>query len=120
LRFEIDHYNLAVMAAKTDLFICHASDDKEAFVRPLAVGLRSLGVSVWYDEFSLQPGDSLSRSIDKGIAGSKNAVVVISSAFVAKAWPEHELRGLVAREIAGEVRIIPIWHGVTHSGRISP
>jgi hypothetical protein len=73
-----------------------------------------LGASVWYDEFSLQPGDSLSRSIDKGIAGSKNAVVVVSSAFIAKAWPEHEFRGLVAREIAGEVRIIPIWHGVTH------
>ena len=111
LPFEVDHDNLAVMVAKTDLFICHASEDKESFVRPLAVGLRSLGASVWYDEFSLQPGDSLSRSIDKGIAGSKNAVFVVSSTFIAKAWPEHELRGLVAREIAGEVRIIPIWHG---------
>jgi len=114
LRFSDDNGNLAFVAAKTDLFICHASEDKESFVRPLEVGLRSLGASVWYDEFSLQPGDSLSRSIDRGIAGSKNAVAVVSAAFIAKAWPEHELRGLVAREIAGEVKIIPIWHGVTH------
>lgn len=114
LRLNDDSGSLAFVAAKTDLFICHASEDKDFFVRPLAVGLRSLGASVWYDEFSLRPGDSLSRSIDRGIGGSKNAVVVVSGAFIAKAWPEHELRGLVAREIAGEVKIIPIWHGVTH------
>ena len=49
-----------------DVFISHASEDKDTFVRPLAVALNALGVTVWYDEFSLRPGDSISRSIDKG------------------------------------------------------
>jgi len=59
-----------VKPTKWDVFICHASEDKDAFVRPLAVALRQLGVSVWYDEFSLEVGDSISRSIDKGLAES--------------------------------------------------
>lgn len=105
-----------------DLFISHASEDKERFVRPLARALHSLGVSVWYDEFSLRPGDSLSRSIDQGIADSRFGVVVVSPAFISKPWPDYELRGLVTREIAQGARIIPVWHGVTHQDvcRFSP
>jgi hypothetical protein len=95
-----------------DAFISHASEDKE-FVRPLAVALRSLGVSVWYDEFSLRLGDSLSASIDKGLAGSKFGLVVISQSFLSKQWPQYELRGLVHRDVYEGRVIIPIWHGVT-------
>lgn len=100
------------MTESWDVFICHASEDKEGFVRPLAETLRKLGVSVWYDEFSLKPGDSLSKSIDKGIAGSNFGIVVISPAFIGKAWPDHELRGLVNRDVEEDLKILPIWHGV--------
>jgi len=57
---------------------------------PLAGALRQLGVAVWYDEFTLRPGDSLSRSIDKGILGSLCGLVVISPKFIEKNWPEYE------------------------------
>jgi hypothetical protein len=95
-----------------DVFISHASEDKDSFVRPLAVALQSLGVSVWYDEFSLRLGDSLCRSIDKGLASSKFGLVVVSASFLSKPWPEYELRGLVAREVNEGRVILPIWHGV--------
>lgn len=96
-----------------DVFVSHASEDKDTFVRPLAVALRSLGVSVWYDEFSLRLGDSLSRSIDKGLTSSRFGLVVISPHFIEKPWPEYELRGLLAREIQEGRVILPMWHGVT-------
>lgn len=96
-----------------DVFISHASEDKATFVRPLATALTSLGVLVWYDEFSLSLGDSLSRSIDKGIASARFGIVVISPHFIVKPWPEYELRGLVSREIGQDRVILPIWHGVT-------
>jgi len=99
---------------KYDAFISHASEDKD-FVRPLAHALASWGVKVWYDEFTLKPGDSLSQSIDKGLAHSRHGIVVLSRAFVTKPWPQHELRGLVTREIDGHAAIIPIWYGVTHA-----
>ena len=95
-----------------DVFISHASEDKDTFVRPLAVALNALGVTVWYDEFSLRPGESISRSIDKGISGARHGLIVISRAFIEKPWPEYELRGLVTREIGGAATIVPIWHGV--------
>jgi hypothetical protein len=98
---------------KYDLFISHAWEDK-GFVRPLAENLRALGLKVWYDEFTLQIGDSLSRSIDAGLAESRYGLVVISPAFLKKQYPQHELRGLVARQTSeGRKVILPIWYGVT-------
>ena len=101
------------MEQQVDVFVCHASEDKNSFVRPLAEGLRRLGVTVWYDEFSLQLGESISRQIDHGIANAKFGIVVISVHFIGKHWAEHELRGLVNRDIEEDLRILPIWHGVS-------
>ena len=98
-----------------DLFICHASEDKESFVRPLAEALRRENVEVWYDEFSLELGDSIRASIDKGLRHSRFGVVVLSKAFFAKKWPQYELDGLAEREMAGRDKVIlPIWHEITH------
>lgn len=98
---------------KWDAFVCHASEDKEDFVRSLAAGLKSHGLKVWFDEFSLKLGDSLRRSIDAGLAASRFGIVVISPNFMRKEWPQRELDGLVAREIAGVKVILPVWHNIT-------
>jgi len=95
-----------------DVFICHASEDKEAFVRELAEAL-SKYLRVWYDEFSLSLGDSLRRKIDYGISHSRYGIVVLSEDFFRKDWPQKELDGLVAKERNFDKVILPIWHGVT-------
>jgi hypothetical protein len=98
-----------------DIFISHASQDKEDFVRPLSELLMSMGFRVWYDDFVLRVGDSLRRSIDRGIAKSVYGIVVLSPHFFAKAWPQHELDGLIAREIAGRKKLIlPVWHNLRY------
>lgn len=98
-----------------DVFICHASEDKDSFVRPLAQALQTAHVEVWFDEFSLKLGDSIRRSIDKGLSQSRFGIVVLSPAFFEKNWPQYELDGLVEREMKGNDKIIlPLWHGVTH------
>ncbi|MEH1841791.1 MAG: GUN4 domain-containing protein [Nostoc sp.] len=100
------------MAYKHDVFISHASEDKDSFVTPLAKKLKDIGYEVWYDEFSLRLGDSLRRSIDYGLANSKYGIVVISPNFLRKEWPQRELDGLMAREINGSKVILPIWYEV--------
>lgn len=97
-----------------DVFICHASEDKDSIVRPLAHALDDLDLDVWYDEFELRIGDNLRRKIDHGVANSRFGVVVVSPAFFAKEWSQYELDGLVTREMAGGDQIIlPIWHEIT-------
>lgn len=102
-----------------DLFISHASEDKEDFVRPLAETLQQLGIKVWYDEFSLRVGDSLRRKIDSGLKNSRYGTVVLSEAFIKKDWTQYELDGLVAREMNGHKMILPIWHKISKTDVIN-
>ena len=97
---------------KWDLFISHASEDKAMVVQPLANTLKNEGVKVWYDEFELKLGDSLSRSIDYGLIHSRFGLVVLSKSFFAKQWTEYELQSLLARNTGGERVILPVWHDI--------
>ncbi|WP_329414741.1 DUF1883 domain-containing protein [Nocardia vinacea] len=96
-----------------DVFISHASEDKDEIARPLYTALSSLGVEVWFDEAELGIGDSLRRKIDQGLLRSAFGVVVFSDAFFAKGWPQYELDGIVTRSVAGEQNLLPIWHNMT-------
>lgn len=96
-----------------DVFISHASEDKDAIVRPLANALTALGLKVWYDEFALRIGDSLRQKIDRGLATSRVGLVVLSPSFIAKGWTNYELDGIVTRTVSGEQILLPIWHNIT-------
>src|SRR6266536_3802312 len=96
-----------------DLFISHTSEDKAELVQPLATLLRKLSVRVWYDEFTLHVGDSLSKSIDEGLRESRFGLVVLSPSFFARGWTQHELSGLWSREIGQGKVILPLWHRIT-------
>ena len=96
-----------------DVFISHASEDKDKVVRPLAHALSDGGLKVWYDEFELRIGDSLRRKIDTGLSRSRFGVVVLSRSFFSKGWTNYELDGLVTRSVTGEQILLPIWHDIT-------
>lgn len=117
IRDGLEHYasdeTPPVLKREWDVFISHATEDKETVVRPLAVALQTRSLRVWYDEFELRIGDSLRRKIDAGLANSRFGVVVLSPAFFAKNWPQYELDGLVTREMSGEQVILPLWHNIT-------
>ena len=105
-----------------DIFISHATEDQEQIARPLTEALQREGLKIWYAEFSLTLGDSLRRSIDRGLACSRYGVVILSPSFFQKEWTQKELDGLVSREVDGEKRILPIWHQVERDdiARFSP
>ncbi len=96
-----------------DVFISHASEDKDEVVRPLANTLKNGGLSVWYDEFELKIGDSLRQKIDKGLVKSRFGVVVLSKSFFSKGWTNYELDGIVTKAMTGEQVILPIWHNIS-------
>jgi hypothetical protein len=94
------------------LFISHASEDKDDFVRPLAEAL-SVDFDVWYDEYQLVMGCSLLEEISKGLANCDFGVVILSKHFFAKNWPQQELNGLFALEERDKKIILPVWKGVS-------
>ena len=96
-----------------DVFISHASEDKNEFVRPLANALIDEGMTVWFDEMTLKIGDSLRQKIDKGLANSKVGLVILSPSFIDKGWTNYELDGIVTRTVSGEQVLLPIWHEIT-------
>ena len=95
-----------------DIFISHASEDKETVALPLGEILESKGLEVWIDEHQLTIGDSLRGKIDEGLSKSRFGVVILSKSFFSKEWPQKELNALYAREDGKEKVILPVWHGV--------
>jgi hypothetical protein len=68
---------------RRDVFISHASEDKDAIARPLAECLQARGCSVWFDEYELVLGDSLRGKIGDGLRHSQVGVVILSRSFFA-------------------------------------
>ena len=93
-----------------DVFISHATEDKEEVARPLAEALRDNGLDVWFDEYSLKIGDNLRESVDNGIKTSRYGILILSKSFFKKQWTRKELDAFFAREITGQNVILPVWH----------
>lgn len=92
-----------------DVFICHASEDKQAVVRPLADELLQNNISAWVDEAEIGWGDSITQKVNEGLAISRYVIVVLSKWFIDKNWPERELNASLNREASsGEVIVLPL------------
>ncbi|MGH7493911.1 MAG: toll/interleukin-1 receptor domain-containing protein [bacterium] len=98
---------------KYDVFICHANEDKAEGADPLYNELIQLGIRVWIDTHEFMLGDSIRRSIERGVSESRFGVVIVSPDFFKKEWSQKELDGLFAKEDDGEMVILPIWHNIT-------
>jgi hypothetical protein len=96
-----------------DVFISHASADKESFARPLADALVEKGMRVWYDEFSLKAGDNLRSAIDRALTDVPCAIIVLSPHYIRGDWTRYEFDGLVISELESGKTIIPIWLNVS-------
>ena len=98
---------------KYDVFLSHASEDKDDIARPLALALRRRGLRVWYDEFELRIGDNLIAKLNAGINSSRFGILVLSHDFFGKNWTEYELNTLESLAVTEEYILFPIWHNIS-------
>lgn len=96
-----------------DVFICHASEDKDTVARPFAEKLTKGGIVVWYDEFSLRWGSKLMKKITEGIQASKIGIVILSPNFFEKKWPQLELDALVELLNVDDGELLPLRYNLT-------
>jgi hypothetical protein len=91
-----------------DVFLSYNSKDKIQ-VRQLAEELRSTGLSVWFDEWVVEPGSDFYSSIENGLNNSRNLILFISRAALGTGWIELDLSTKQFREPSNTQRIfIPI------------
>lgn len=84
--------------------------DKAAFVIPLVEELKAGGLTVWYDNISINLGESIKHEIQKGIENCLVFVMVISDAFLRSSWTSVELGMTLAQK--NDVRFLPILYNV--------
>ena len=72
-----------------DVFLSHSSKDK-AVVRLVADRLRSDGLKVWFDEWVLEPGDSIPAKIEEGLEHSRVLVLCMSANAFGSDWAQLE------------------------------
>lgn len=59
-----------------DVFLSHSSKDK-AVAHAVAERLRADGLTVWFDEWEIKPGDSIPAKIEEGLEHSRVLVLCI-------------------------------------------
>ncbi len=96
-------------------FISHDSRDKDKIARPLAQELTKQIGRVWFDEFSLEIGDSLRESIEKGLRECERCVLILTPSFLSNTgWTKVEFNSVFTRELIEKKNVvIPVWVGVT-------
>ncbi len=91
-----------------DVFLSHSSADKPR-VRWLAEKLKEAGLRVWFDEWVINPGDSISLAIERGLETSRTLVLCMSSALFASEWVKHERGSVLFRDPSNRGRqFIPL------------
>jgi predicted RNase H-like HicB family nuclease len=98
-----------------DIFISHASEDKQDIVRPIVERLKALGLRVWYDEFEIKLGQSWVQKIEEGLTKSKYGLFIISSNFAQKDWTRREYDTFQALVRGSDGRILPVRHNVSQA-----
>jgi hypothetical protein len=95
--------------ARYDIFLSHASEEKEKFVDELYNGLKKANFTVWYDKYEIRWGDNLRTKITEGLNNSEYGMVVISKNYFAshKEWTFMEFEKILTSN-----KIMPILYDI--------
>lgn len=96
-----------------DAFISHAVEDKLPIANELCSRLEAAGLKIWYSGKELMAGDSLEKTITRGLAQCRYGVVILSSKYLEKNWPMKEFYMLLTKEIENRKVILPVLYEIT-------
>jgi predicted nucleotide-binding protein len=82
-------YNIGVK-----VFISHNDQDKET-ARLLAMLFTERGIGVWFDEWQIKPGESITGGFGKGIEECNVFVLLWSAAAKGSRWVDTDVRAAI-------------------------
>ncbi len=74
------------MNATRDVFISYGHAD-QSWVRTLANNLHQSGLDVFFDEWTINPGDVLVHKLEEGLRTARNGIVVVSASLCTSTSP---------------------------------
>ena len=90
------------------VFLSYSHKDKE-IVRKIADDLQREGVSVWFDENVIKPGESWAEKLSEAVAKADAVIVVISRNTAASQWQTSEIAfAISAQRQDASKRVIPV------------
>jgi len=89
-----------------DAFLSHNSKDKPA-VREIALALKDRGLNVWLDEWVLPPGQPWQPELEKIIATTKAAIILVGPDGLGP-WEEPEMRVCLDEFVRRRLPVIPV------------
>jgi|GEM_PF-7049626 len=90
------------------VFISYSSHDKD-FASRLCNDLTLYDINVWFDDWSIRPGDSITKAIEGGLRGSQFVLLLLSRAAVESEWVQEELSSsLYSALSSGRPKVIPL------------
>jgi hypothetical protein len=104
---KVQVMNAADGAAHPKVYLAHASEDK-ARVRPIAEYLMANGVEVWFDEWEIEPGDSLRQKMEEGLGAMTHFLAVLTETSITKPWVNREIDVGLVQQVGGKSRFVPL------------
>lgn len=90
------------------VFISYSSHNKD-FASRLANDLLLYDVEVWFDEWSIKPGDSIPGAIQTGLSESDYVLLLISRNAVQSNWVNEELNSTLYSALSSErPKLVPL------------
>jgi SAM-dependent methyltransferase len=91
-----------------DVFLSHASEDN-APAKRLAERLKGEGLRVWFDDWSVRPGDDIYQAIDRGMEKSRTQLLLLSPHALESEWVSLERNTAIFRDpMNASRRFIPV------------
>jgi hypothetical protein len=91
-----------------DVFISYSHADSD-FVHKIAEDFTSKGLHIWLDEWDIQPGANITKTINEGLKASRYLLLFLSEDSIKSRWVEEEWTSKYNDEInKNQITVIPV------------
>ncbi len=101
-----------------DIFISHASEDKDVIARPIFAACAKLGMKAFLDEAHIGWGQSFTHKINTALGSARTVLAIVSQVSVTKEWPVTEVNTALSFEVTGQKKVVPLLVGKPDLSRL--
>jgi hypothetical protein len=107
-----EDFPAAVSKNKYKVFILHYYKDRNSAAAALTDALTAVNLPVFYEDFTLEPGDDLAEKIKDGLTKYKFGVVIFSKSMLRASWKASDIR-YVKELLTSDYRVLyPVWYNL--------